>query len=176
MEIFPYSTLNAISGVSSQFDTSNRERSVDEELLECSPRYVALKDLFLPQEEIKLTITNHRHASIYEFALAPSYSCEDGSYLENRAGEYDYDERTGEPYAKPKRLDFSDIERNGTCCDLDQDDENEDDLHTQSFRRIESNDVVVYIAKHLAGIAKYQKSVERLNQTIKFPNRKISES
>lgn len=98
-----------------------------------------MKDLFLPQEEIKLSLTNHRHASIYEFALAPSYSCEDGSYLENRAGEYEYDERTGEPYAKPKRLDFSDIERNGTYCDLNQDDENEDDLHTQLFRRIESN-------------------------------------
>ncbi|KZC12046.1 hypothetical protein WN55_03126 [Dufourea novaeangliae] len=85
--------------------------------MESPPKYVALKDLFLPPENDirQFTPTNRqpRYDSSIEISLSVDRSCAGGSYLERQDATEEYDEITSRnPIAR--RLEYSDFEGNGS--------------------------------------------------------------
>lgn len=61
------SNLNLISGVPSPFYGTYRDQNIGERTTESPPRYVALRDLFLPQENhVKTTPVNRQHSTRHD--------------------------------------------------------------------------------------------------------------
>ncbi|XP_076656368.1 uncharacterized protein LOC143361013 [Halictus rubicundus] len=112
--------LILILGVPSPFYGTYRDQNVGERTIESPPKYVALRDLFLPQEnDMKhLTTINRQqqYDSSMEISMSSDRSYAGGSYLERQNVTEECDEITSRnPISR--RLEYSDFEANGLFHD-----------------------------------------------------------
>ncbi|CAD1477154.1 unnamed protein product, partial [Heterotrigona itama] len=103
--------------VPSPFYGTYRDQNIGERTTESPPRYVALRDLFLPTQEnhVKTTPVNRQHSTRHDRSVACNLigdrSYPDGSYRERRITTEERDEIT-ERNVIARRLEYSDFEAN----------------------------------------------------------------
>ncbi|XP_076248687.1 uncharacterized protein LOC143188363 [Calliopsis andreniformis] len=109
-----------ITGVPSPFYGTYRDQNISERTIESPPKYVALKDLFLPPgNDVKGAHINHHHYR-YESSfdsLPGDRSYAGGSYLDGQnAAEECVEITERNPIAR--RLEYSDFDANGSFRDV----------------------------------------------------------
>ncbi|XP_053972271.1 uncharacterized protein LOC128873016 [Hylaeus volcanicus] len=108
-----------ITGVPSPFYGTYRDQNVGERTIDSPPKYVALRDLFLPPEnDFKQSYTNRQqwHDPSFEYSLYSDRSYAGGSYLDEQNATEECVEITDRnPISR--RLEYSDFETNGSFRD-----------------------------------------------------------
>ncbi|XP_076635491.1 uncharacterized protein LOC143348780 [Colletes latitarsis] len=104
-------------GVPSPFYGTYRDQNTGERTIESPPKYVALRDLFLPQEnDAKPSHTNRQRSLTSEFSPCVDHSYAGVSYLDEQNATEECAEITARnPISR--RLEYSDSEANGSLRD-----------------------------------------------------------